>query len=103
LKIDKSFIAALCPGSRAESLIAGIVEMAGHLGIAVVAEGIETPQQLAELPAMGCAYGQGFDFAEPMPSEELAALLGVPPKGLRPARAPETRRSRRVLLPGSMA
>jgi diguanylate cyclase (GGDEF)-like protein len=103
LKIDKSFIAALTPGSRAESLIAGIVEMAGHLGIAVVAEGIETPQQLAELRAMGCAFGQGFDFAEPMPSEELAALLGVPPKGLRPARAPETRRSRRVLLPGSMA
>jgi diguanylate cyclase (GGDEF)-like protein len=103
LKIDKSFIAALSPGSRAESLIAGIVEMAGHLGIAVVAEGIETPQQLAELRAMGCAFGQGFDFAEPMPSEELAALLGVPPKGLRPARAPETRRSRRVLLPGSMA
>jgi EAL domain-containing protein (putative c-di-GMP-specific phosphodiesterase class I) len=77
--------------------------MAGHLRIAVVAEGIETPQQLAQLRAMGCAFGQGFDFAEPMPSEELAALLGVPPKGLRPARAPETRRSRRVLLPGSMA
>jgi EAL domain-containing protein (putative c-di-GMP-specific phosphodiesterase class I) len=79
VKIDKSFIAALTPGSRAESLISGIVEMAGRLGIGVVAEGIETPQQLAQLRAMGCAFGQGFDFAEPMPADELAALLGVPP------------------------
>ena len=107
VKIDKSFIAALTPGSRAESLISGIVEMAGRLGIGVVAEGIETPQQLAQLRAMGCAFGQGFDFAEPMPADELAALLGVPPKGLRPAHVPgvgvASRRARRVLLPGSMS
>jgi EAL domain-containing protein (putative c-di-GMP-specific phosphodiesterase class I) len=78
VKIDQTFVAALGPGSRAESLIAGIVDLARKLNILVIAEGIETSEQLARLRQMGCAQGQGFYFAEPMPAAELRALLGLP-------------------------
>jgi diguanylate cyclase len=78
VKIDQSFVAALGPGSRAEAMVSGVVDLALRLNMLVVAEGIETADQLARLREMGCVLGQGFQFAAAMPATELRARLGMP-------------------------
>jgi diguanylate cyclase (GGDEF)-like protein len=87
LKIDQSFVADLsaadaegtapsdAPRARAESLLTGIVDMARRLNVASVAEGIESADQLTILRNIGCRFGQGFHFAEPMPAADFRALL----------------------------
>jgi diguanylate cyclase (GGDEF)-like protein len=81
VKIDRSFVSRLAPGSREESLISGVVEMARRLGISVVAEGIETSAQLARLREIGCTFGQGYHFAHPMPAVRLHRFLRAAPAG----------------------
>ncbi len=75
VKIDRSFVAAMVSEPRAESLIHGVVDLADHLRITSVAEGIEDAEQLARLRAMGCALGQGFYFNAPMMPAEIRKLL----------------------------
>jgi EAL domain-containing protein (putative c-di-GMP-specific phosphodiesterase class I) len=75
VKIERSFVTSIASDPRAESLVAGIVDMARRLGVEVVAEGIENGVQLMRLRQAGCAYGQGFHFAAPMPPAELATFL----------------------------
>lgn len=75
LKIDRSFLIGV-PGAVAEEAIAkAIVAMAKSLGMQVVAEGVETAEQLAFLRAHGCDEAQGFYFSPPLPAEEFVALL----------------------------
>lgn len=76
LKIDQSFIRDLLnqPGDRA--IVEAIIAMSQKLGIKVVAEGVETPEQQALLQQYGCDYGQGFLFAEALPAEDFATRLG---------------------------
>jgi diguanylate cyclase (GGDEF)-like protein len=97
LKIDQSFVAGLAPGSRAESLISGIIDLSRRLGVAVIAEGIEDADQLRRLRELGCAMGQGFHFAHSMPPSELQALLrreaDGEPSDARPATSPQRRRA----------
>ncbi|WP_395699110.1 EAL domain-containing protein [Aquabacterium sp.] len=78
VKIDKSFIADLRGGPDASSIIRAIVVMARSLGMTVVGEGIETPEQLHFLAALPCQRGQGYLLARPLPADTLAALLGRP-------------------------
>ena len=61
-KIDRSFIDGLTTSDRAHDLVRAIVAMGNALGLAVIAEGIETTEQLALLHDVGCANGQGFLF-----------------------------------------
>jgi PAS domain S-box-containing protein/diguanylate cyclase (GGDEF)-like protein len=73
LKIDRSFIAGL-PGDAENAAITGaIIAMAGALGARVLAEGVETADQLAWLRAHSCHLAQGWHFARAMPAEEIAA------------------------------
>ncbi|MEK6190918.1 MAG: EAL domain-containing protein [Chloroflexota bacterium] len=90
VKIERSFVARLSPGSRAESLISGVVDLARNLGISVVAEGIENGEQVARLREIGCEYGQGFHFARPMPAAELRRYLRPAPAAAPPRRASRT-------------
>ncbi len=78
LKIDKSFIQKLCSSDRAKILVGSIIDIARKLGLPTVAEGIETPAQMAALRAMGCAVGQGFLFSPPLPLLEALELLSRP-------------------------
>jgi Amt family ammonium transporter len=80
LKIDKSFVDGLGEGSDASALIRAIVELARSLRLGIVAEGIETEEQLAELRSAGCGSGQGYLFAKPLAREDLEEILrtGVP-------------------------
>ena len=75
LKIDRSFIAGLGkdPGDRA--IVSGTIDLAHALGLKVVAEGVETADQLAELKELGCDLAQGFYLAEPLPGEAVSDLL----------------------------
>jgi EAL domain-containing protein (putative c-di-GMP-specific phosphodiesterase class I) len=91
VKIERSFVTTIGTDPRAESLVAGIVDLARRLGVEVVAEGIEDGVQLARLREAGCAYGQGFHFAVPMPPAELATFL-ADHAGPTPAKATAARR-----------
>jgi EAL domain-containing protein (putative c-di-GMP-specific phosphodiesterase class I) len=75
LKIDRSFVQRMHLGKGPLQIVQTIVELARVLGMDVVAEGIETEEQLELLQGMGCRYGQGYLFARPMPVNALAELL----------------------------
>jgi diguanylate cyclase (GGDEF)-like protein/PAS domain S-box-containing protein len=75
LKIDQSFVRNLAPGSSDMALSEAIIVMAHKLGLAVIAEGVETAQQRDLLQAAGCDYGQGFLFAPPMPPDDFERFL----------------------------
>jgi predicted signal transduction protein with EAL and GGDEF domain len=76
VKIDRSFIKELEPGAvGSTTLVRGIIALAHNLGLQVVAEGVETAQQLALLNTLGCDVNQGFFLHRPMPAEALEELL----------------------------
>jgi diguanylate cyclase (GGDEF)-like protein len=83
IKIDPSFVAGLGSDETLTLLTRTIVRLGHDLGLAVVAEGIERPEQLDLLREMGCPRGQGFLVARPMPAERIAALApaSVPERG----------------------
>jgi diguanylate cyclase (GGDEF)-like protein/PAS domain S-box-containing protein len=78
LKIDRSFTRNLAPNSSDMALSEAIIVMAHKLGLKVIAEGVETPEQRDLLAAAGCDYGQGYLFARPMPATQFDTLLRVP-------------------------
>ncbi len=75
IKIDRSFVLAMSHDEKAAKIVAAIVGLAKGLGLACVAEGVETPEQLAALRALGCDYLQGFIFAAPLPAAEAGAWI----------------------------
>jgi len=75
-KIDRAFIRDLTPGDRSADLVRAIVAMGQALGLEMVAEGIETVEQLAFLRDVGCASGQGFLFRAAVPAAQVPGLLG---------------------------
>ena len=66
MKVDMDFIRPMKRGNDEETVVRTIVDMAHKLGLKVVAEGIETEEQLILLKEMGCDYGQGYYLAKPM-------------------------------------
>ncbi len=77
LKIDGAFVAGLPDDSADATITTAILTLARGLGAAVVAEGIETREQLAFLEEAGCARGQGYLFGAPMPGESFEELLRI--------------------------
>ena len=75
LKIDRAFIRLLNGTTRQNAIARTAVLLAHELGLTTIAEGVETPEQSAYLKTVGCDYGQGYFFAEPMDSEAATALL----------------------------
>jgi diguanylate cyclase (GGDEF)-like protein len=74
LKIDQSFVRDIDRGAG-EAIVSAVIALGMNLNLRVVAEGIETRQQLEFLQSHGCAEGQGYYFAQPVPAEEFAELL----------------------------
>lgn len=79
LKIDRSFVSDLGTSRTARSLVRGVVQIANDLGLKVVAEGIETAEQLAVLRDIGCPLGQGYYFSKPVPPGDARGLIAAPP------------------------
>ena len=75
LKIDRSFIRDLETDENDRAIIEAITDMAKHLGIEVIAEGVETASQRAILQQIGCQWLQGYFFAKPVPAEEFEAYI----------------------------
>jgi diguanylate cyclase (GGDEF)-like protein len=75
VKIDRSFVAGVATAAEEWGLARGIVKLVQGLGLVTVAEGIETPEQVAHLQALGCHLGQGFYFARPAEPEAISELL----------------------------
>ena len=74
LKIDRSFVSDIA-GADSLAIVETILSLASHLGIGVVAEGIETAEQLAHLRSLGCPHGQGYWFAKPLAPAAAEELL----------------------------
>jgi diguanylate cyclase len=75
IKIDQSFVAKLPDDKNALAVVTAIIGLAKSLNLKVVAEGIESTKQLACLAKLGCQYGQGFLFSQPLPAIEATKLL----------------------------
>ena len=68
IKIDRSFVAGLGLDSDDTTIVEAVVNLGHSFGIGVIAEGLETPLQLARLRALGCDRGQGYLFGRPRPA-----------------------------------
>jgi diguanylate cyclase (GGDEF)-like protein/PAS domain S-box-containing protein len=80
LKIDRTFIGRMDSGGDDTEIVQTIVTLSHNLGLDVIAEGIETRQQLDRLRDMGCDYGQGFLFAKPMDGASTEDLIRCNPQ-----------------------
>ena len=77
LKIDRSFIARLGSGHQAEEIVRAVIGLGRGLNLPIVAEGVETADQLAFLSAAGCAGVQGYLIGKPLAINRYARLTGV--------------------------
>jgi|GEM_PF-260916 len=75
LKIDRSFIRDLASDSGEAAITQTIIAMGHNLRLKVIAEGVETREQLEFLRALGCDYGQGYLFSPPLSAEDMTRLL----------------------------
>jgi diguanylate cyclase (GGDEF)-like protein len=75
LKIDRSFVTPMCESAREEAIVRTTIDLARHLGLHVVAEGIETADVCERLAEMGCDTGQGYLISRPAPAEEITPWL----------------------------
>ena len=75
LKIDKSFVGGMESREENRKLVPAMINLAHNLKLEVVAEGVETPEQLALLRSFGCDQVQGYFISKPLPLTELVAFL----------------------------
>ncbi len=75
VKIDRSFINAMSDSDRGHAVVESVVRMAHALDLRVVAEGVETSEQLGQLERLGCNQAQGYLISKPVPAEAISALL----------------------------
>jgi diguanylate cyclase (GGDEF)-like protein/PAS domain S-box-containing protein len=80
LKIDRSFTKAMGQGGESMEILRTILPMANSLRLNVVAEGVETAEQLAILRKLRCDYAQGYYFSEPVTADQARALLEKHPQ-----------------------
>jgi EAL domain-containing protein (putative c-di-GMP-specific phosphodiesterase class I) len=77
LKIDQSFVETLGVDSRGDTIVSAVIDLAHALGLRVVAEGVETAQQLQILRSLGCDLAQGFLFSRPLPAAQIVTAFGL--------------------------
>ena len=79
MKIDRSFVRDVTADTDDASIVGAVIGMGKRLRMLVVAEGIETPEQLAFLRELNCPVGQGYYFSRPVVAEKFARLLAHDP------------------------
>lgn len=88
VKLDKSFVDEIATSREAKAIVRAVVGLSEELHMGIVAEGIETEEQMRLLVAGGCTHLQGYLFSRPVPSATFAAMLCSPQQSyLQPSRA----------------
>jgi EAL domain-containing protein (putative c-di-GMP-specific phosphodiesterase class I) len=100
LKIDRSFVQGVANDTDDREIAATIIAMARSLNMAVLAEGVETEQQLAFLRLYGCDQYQGFLFSKPMPADQMRTWLLEDARALPAHADPGRRPNSGAPLPG---
>ncbi len=75
VKLDRALVTGIDTDERGRIIVAAVLRLGAELGVEVVAEGIETPDELATLVELGCRRGQGHQLARPMPADDVEALV----------------------------
>ncbi len=75
VKIDRSFVANVVDSVHTQKIVRSVMHMAQSLDLQSIAEGIETPEQLAVVAGLGCELGQGYLFSRPVPPEQISRML----------------------------
>ena len=75
IKIDKSFVQDVLEDEDDATIVRAIIQLARSLGMQVIAEGVETPEQESYIIAQGCNEGQGYLYSKPLPARELTGYL----------------------------
>ena len=96
LKIDRSFIDGLGRNHEDSAIVSAVISMGRALGRNVVAEGVETEEQVRQLRIMGCRLAQGYLFSRPVPADDALELLRTLGAGDRAELAPEAELRRRA-------
>jgi EAL domain-containing protein (putative c-di-GMP-specific phosphodiesterase class I) len=85
VKIDRSFVTGMATDPGDLAIVRAVVDLAGHFGLVVVAEGVESERTVQLLEGLGCGVGQGFLFSRALPFERFEAwLAGLPLHGAIP-------------------
>jgi len=77
LKVDSNFVEDLGVSGEDEEIVSAVINLAHALGLKVVAEGVETEQQLDVLRSLNCDFAQGYLFSRPLPAADLVAAFGL--------------------------
>jgi len=75
LKIDRSFVTGVGRNSEDNAIVSSVIGLAHTFGLGVVAEGVETVEQLEALTRFGCDYAQGYNWRRPAPADEVELWL----------------------------
>ncbi len=75
LKIDQTFVRQIDSDATGPKLLSALVQLASHLGLGAVAEGVETPHAMNFLRRIGCGYAQGYHISKPLSAGELLHML----------------------------
>jgi diguanylate cyclase (GGDEF)-like protein len=78
VKLDRTFVENVAESPHDAAIVRAVTEMADAIGIGVVAEGVETEEQVRVARDLGCGYAQGFHFAEPVPAPYVEHMLARP-------------------------
>jgi diguanylate cyclase (GGDEF)-like protein len=87
LKIDRTFVMDMDGDGPGAAIVRSTIDLGHHLGLEVVAEGVETEEQLSELRTLGCDGAQGFHLLRPLPADEVGVWLRERANELAPRRA----------------
>lgn len=87
IKVDRSFVSGPNAGRKSDAIIRAVSGMASTLDMAIVAEGLETVDQVDAVKAAGCTLGQGYYFSRPVPDYLAAMLIAQERERLEPKRA----------------
>jgi EAL domain-containing protein (putative c-di-GMP-specific phosphodiesterase class I) len=75
VKLDRTFVENVTNSPNDAAIVRAVSEMSETIGIGVIAEGVETEEQVRVARELGCGYAQGFHFAEPVPADQVRSLL----------------------------
>jgi EAL domain-containing protein (putative c-di-GMP-specific phosphodiesterase class I) len=75
VKLDRSFVSGIGANERDTAIVVAVRQLARALGLIVIAEGVETGEQVAALQGIGAEFAQGYHFARPLEREQVDALL----------------------------